>query len=36
MGEVISLKPEDGMRPSIYWEMSSEDWRNARSLKQTG
>ena len=36
MGEVISIKPDGGTRPSIYWEMSSEDWRNARSLKQTG
>jgi hypothetical protein len=36
MGEVISIKPDGGTRPPIYWEMSSEGWRNARSLKQTG
>lgn len=36
MGEVISIKPDGGTRPSIYWKMSCEDWRNARSLKRTG
>lgn len=36
MGEVISTRPDGGTRPSIYWEMSCEDWRNARSLKRTG
>lgn len=36
MGEVISIKPDGSTRPSIYWEMSSEEWRNARSLRQTG
>lgn len=34
-GEVISIKPDGGARPSNHWEMSSEDWRNARSLMQT-
>lgn len=36
MGEVISIKPDGATRPSIYWEMSREDWHNARSLKRTG
>ena len=36
MGEVISVKPDGAKRPSIYWEMSREDWRNARSLRRTG
>jgi len=36
MGEVISVKPDGGARPSIYWEMSREDWHDARSLKRTG
>lgn len=36
MGEVISIKPDVGTRPSIYWGMSSEGWPNARSLKDTG
>jgi hypothetical protein len=36
MGEVIYIKPDGGTLPCICWEMSSEGWRNARSLKQTG
>lgn len=36
MGEVISTRPDGGTRPSIYWEMSRQDWRDARSLKRTG
>lgn len=34
--EVISIRPDGGARPSIYREMSGQDCRNARSLKQTG
>ena len=36
MGEVISMRPDGTTRPSLYWEMSREDWRSARSLKRTG
>jgi len=36
MGEVISTRPDGTTRPSLYWEMSSVDWRSARSLKRTG
>jgi len=33
---VISIKPDGGVRPSIYWKMSCEDGRNARALKHAG
>lgn len=36
MGEVVSVRPDGTTRPSIYWEMSQEDWRAARSLKRAG
>lgn len=36
MGEVISVRPDGTTRPSIYWEMSREDWQSARSLRRTG
>lgn len=36
MGEVISIRPDGTTRPSLYWEMSRDDWRSARSLKRTG
>lgn len=36
MGEVISTRPDGSTRPSLYWEMSREDWRSARNLKRTG
>ena len=36
MGEVISMKPNGTTRPFLYWEMSRDDWRSARSLKRTG
>lgn len=36
MGEVISTRPDGTTRPSLYWEMSCEDWRSVRSLKRTG
>lgn len=36
MGEVISVKPDGTTRPSIYWEMSRDDWQLARSFKRTG
>ena len=36
MGEVISVRPDGTTRPSIYWEMSREDWQSARSLMHTG
>lgn len=36
MGEVVSTRPDGTTRPSLYWEMSREDWRSARSLRRTG
>ncbi len=36
MGEVISVQAGWHDAAILYWEMSREDWRNARSLKQTG
>lgn len=36
MGEVISTRPDGTTRPSIYWEMSREDWVSARSMKRAG
>lgn len=35
-GEVISVRPDGSTRPSIYWEMSREDWQSARSLRRAG
>ena len=35
MGEVISVRPDGSTRPSIYWEMSQDDWRAARSARRT-
>jgi RimJ/RimL family protein N-acetyltransferase len=36
MGEVISVRPDGSTRPSIYWEMSRDDWRYTHRLKRTG
>jgi RimJ/RimL family protein N-acetyltransferase len=36
MGEVLSVRPDGTTRPSLYWEMSQQDWRAARSLRCTG
>lgn len=36
MGEVISTRPDGTTRPSLYWEMSCDDWHSARSLSRTG
>lgn len=36
MGEVISVRPDGSTRPSIYWEMSREDWASARNLRRAG
>jgi RimJ/RimL family protein N-acetyltransferase len=35
MGEVISVKPDGTTRPSIYWEMSRDDWEMARTARRT-
>jgi RimJ/RimL family protein N-acetyltransferase len=36
MGQVISVRPDGTTRPSIYWEMSREDWTSARNMKRAG
>ena len=36
MGEVISVRPDGTTRPSLYWEMSHEDWVSARNVRRTG
>lgn len=36
MGEVISIRPDGSTRPSLYWEMSREDWASARNLRRAG
>lgn len=36
MGEVTSVRPDGTTRPSIYWELKLEDWRDARTLKRAG
>lgn len=36
MGEVISVRPDGTQRPSLYWEMSREDWVSARSMPRAG
>lgn len=36
MGEVVSIRPDGTTRPSLYWEMSRDDWQSARSLRRTG
>jgi len=30
MGEITSLLPDGGSRPSHYWELYKEDWLKAR------
>ena len=36
MGEVISVRPDGTTRPSLYWEMSREDWVSARIMRRAG
>lgn len=36
MGEVVSTRPDGSTRPSLYWEMSRDDWAFARTLKRAG
>ncbi len=36
MGEVISVRPDGTTRPSLYWEMSHEDWVSTRSVRRAG
>lgn len=36
MGEVISTRPDGSTRPSLYWEMSHEDWVSARTMRRAG
>jgi RimJ/RimL family protein N-acetyltransferase len=35
-GEVISVRPDGTTRPSLYWELSREDWFNAKSIRRAG
>lgn len=36
MGEVVSVRPDGTTRPSVYWEMSREDWEMARISRKAG
>lgn len=36
MGEVLAVKPDGTTRPSLYWEMSREDWQGARLSRRAG
>ncbi|MEQ1783923.1 MAG: hypothetical protein ABMA14_21400 [Hyphomonadaceae bacterium] len=36
MGEVISVPPNGTAQPSLYWEMSHEDWVSARGVRRAG
>lgn len=36
MGEVISVKPDGGTRPSLYWEMARADWETAKAGRKAG
>jgi len=36
MGEVISVKPDGSMRPSLYWELARADWLAAREARRAG
>ena len=36
MGEVISVKPDGGTRPSLYWEMARAAWEGAKVRRKAG
>jgi RimJ/RimL family protein N-acetyltransferase len=36
MDEVLSTRPDGTTRPSLYWELSRDDWIEARALRRAG